>query len=236
MAALLSAPALYARPFADIETGLVFSGYNDVRIPGDTGTKLSLSETLDAERTPFIRARFGYTFLDRHTVSALVAPLRIHSSGTIDRDTVFMDKTFTAGNELSGRFRFDSYRLSYRYDFSRNDALVIGAGLTGKIRDASIRLDDGVQSAEKSNTGFVPLVNFRLLWNFHRSLGFLFEGDALAAKQGRAEDLLAALVYRLGPGTFIKAGYRLLEGGADNDEVYTFSMFHYAVAGFVTVF
>jgi hypothetical protein len=28
-----------------------------------------------------------------------------------------------------------------------------------------------------------------------------------------------------------RAGYRVLEGGADNDEVYTFSMFHYAVAG-----
>jgi hypothetical protein len=25
-------------------------------------------------------------------------------------------------------------------------------------------------------------------------------------------------------------GYRILEGGADNDEVYTFSLFHYAIA------
>jgi hypothetical protein len=29
----------------------------------------------------------------------------------------------------------------------------------------------------------------------------------------------------------IDAGYRLLEGGADNDEVFTFALFHYAVAG-----
>ncbi|MFC1566818.1 hypothetical protein ACFL4A_03140 [bacterium] len=29
----------------------------------------------------------------------------------------------------------------------------------------------------------------------------------------------------------IKFGYRILEGGADNDEVYTFSLFNYLVFG-----
>lgn len=29
----------------------------------------------------------------------------------------------------------------------------------------------------------------------------------------------------------LDVGYRLLEGGADNDEVYTLAFFHYAVAG-----
>jgi len=32
------------------------------------------------------------------------------------------------------------------------------------------------------------------------------------------------------------AGYRILEGGADNEEVYTFSLFHYLVAGVETRF
>jgi hypothetical protein len=34
----------------------------------------------------------------------------------------------------------------------------------------------------------------------------------------------------------LQAGYRILEGGADNDEVYTFSLFHYAVAGMAVRF
>jgi hypothetical protein len=34
----------------------------------------------------------------------------------------------------------------------------------------------------------------------------------------------------------LKAGYRILEGGADNDKVYTFSLFHHAVAGIVVRF
>jgi hypothetical protein len=34
----------------------------------------------------------------------------------------------------------------------------------------------------------------------------------------------------------LRVGYRILEGGADNDEVYTFSLFHYIVAGLVVSF
>jgi hypothetical protein len=39
------------------------------------------------------------------------------------------------------------------------------------------------------------------------------------------------LIYRFNDTAALMAGYRLLEGGADNDEVYTFSMFNYAVFG-----
>ena len=39
--------------FLDVESGVVFSGYNDVRIPGDQGTLFSLSEELDASPKVF---------------------------------------------------------------------------------------------------------------------------------------------------------------------------------------
>jgi hypothetical protein len=38
-------------------------------------------------------------------------------------------------------------------------------------------------------------------------------------------------VFRVSDAIDLDVGYRLLEGGADNDEVYTFAFFHYAVAG-----
>jgi hypothetical protein len=38
-------------------------------------------------------------------------------------------------------------------------------------------------------------------------------------------------VFRLSDRVDLDLGYRLLEGGADNDEVYAFAFFHYAVAG-----
>lgn len=236
VASALISVAAHAEPFWDLETGAVFSGYNDVRIPGDSGTRISLTEDLKPETSYFFRMQAGYTFFTKHTVSFLAAPLRLHSSGKIDRDVVFKGTTFTAGSDVSTRFRFDSYRLTYRFDFYQNESFTAGLGITAKIRDASISMSDGNRRAEKENTGFVPLVNFRLSWLFARPFGFLLEGDALAAKQGRAEDILAALTYRFSPNIVVKAGYRMLEGGADNDEVYTFSMFHYAVVGMRIVF
>ena len=53
----------------------------------------------------------------------------------------------------------------------------------------------------------------------------------LAAPQGRAEDVSLKAVVRLTDAVDLDLGYRLLEGGADNDEVYTFAFFHYAVVG-----
>ena len=57
------------------------------------------------------------------------------------------------------------------------------------------------------------------------------EADALAAPQGRAEDVSLKGVFRVSDRVDVDLGYRLLEGGADNDSVYTFAFFHYAVAG-----
>jgi len=54
---------------------------------------------------------------------------------------------------------------------------------------------------------------------------------AMHLPQGRAEDVLVAVTYKLSDSFGIRAGYRILEGGADNDEVYNFSLFHYASVG-----
>jgi hypothetical protein len=62
-------------------------------------------------------------------------------------------------------------------------------------------------------------------------LSILIDGDALFSTQGRAEDISLALLYHLNRSLTIRGGYRILEGGADNDEVYTFSLFNYALIG-----
>ena len=58
---------------------------------------------------------------------------------------------------------------------------MLGFGVTAKVRDAVIRLESNGLSAEKTDLGVVPLINFK----FERRLGnratFLLEGDALAA-------------------------------------------------------
>ena len=69
----------------------------------------------------------------------------------------------------------------------------------------------------------------------NEKFGLLFEGDALAAPQGRAEDVLLAATYKINRKIALKAGYRILEGGADNDEVYNFSLINYISAGAIIV-
>jgi len=220
------------QPGIDFETGIVFSGYNNVRIPGDEGTLFSMNGDLKANEKVFYRLRFNYTIGERHDISFLYAPLTVKSSGSKGTDILFEGVVFPAGTSIDGEYKFNSYRLTYRYDFIKKDAFELGIGFTAKIRDAKIALASGPVESVKTNVGFVPILNFRMLWNFKENLGVLVYGDALAAPQGRAEDILVALRYRLSDKLSLKGGYRILEGGADNDEVYNFTLFNYLLVGF----
>jgi hypothetical protein len=221
----------WARFTADVETGLVFSGYNDVRIPGDTGTLFSLSQELETERSVFFRLKLGYVIARRHSVTLLIAPLRLSGEGRVNRDILFEDRDFPANTPLESTYRFDSYRIGYRYHFFESRPLEFGAGVTLKLRDASIKLAADNQTAEKKNTGFVPLINFMATWKPTQHFSLLLDGDALAAPQGRAEDVLLALRYSPSSRVGLKLGYRILEGGADVDEVYSFALVNYLVVG-----
>jgi len=219
-----------------IESGVAFSGYNDVRIPGNNGSDISLSEDLKAESVGFVRLRLGLGLSNRHQLYLLIAPLRFESSGTVDRDIDFNGVRFGAGIPLNSRYRFDSYRITYQYAWFNKERIRVGIGFTGKVRDASISLDNGSVYSEKKNTGFVPLINFAFDWRFASKLGLILEGDALAAPQGRAEDVLLGIYGNLSSRVRLSLGYRVLEGGADNDEVYTFAMVHYISAGLTWIF
>ena len=215
----------------DLESGMVFSGYNDVQIPRSTGTRISLSEELKTDPTLFFRAKFIYSIRNKHKLSILVAPLQLKGSGKINRTVIFEGVVFPADTPLKSLYRFDSYRFTYRYDFCQNDKFQAGIGLTAKIRDAAISLEGADTISEKTNTGFVPLINLRLDWMFVNKIGLLLDGDALAAPQGRAEDVLLALHYKPSPNFGLKLGYRILEGGSDVEEVYSFTLINYLVIG-----
>lgn len=230
-AALLIPAALSAQWTLDLESGAAASGYNDVQIPGDTGTRFSLSEDLAAKTGVFLRARLTWQLGSRHALSVLFAPLSLNASGSAARDLQFNGESFPAGTPLEGRYRFNSYRLTYRYTLINGKRVQLGIGLTAKIRDAGIRIEGGGLSTEKTNVGFVPLINFRLDWRLADKLGLILEGDALAAPQGRAEDVFLGLGWDLSRILTLKAGYRVVEGGADNDEVYNFALIHYASIG-----
>ncbi len=236
MFTLLAAAPAFGQWFADFENGAALPGYNDVQVPRSTGTLFSLSEELGARGTYFFRVRLGVQWKARHTISVFAAPLRVRAAGSVGRDLAFFEETFPAGTPLAAAYKFNSYRLTYRYDLVRKGKWRVGIGLTAFIRDAAITVEGGGLSADKTNVGFVPLLNFRVLWRFHERWGLLLDGDAAAAKQGRAEDVTLALQYRLSDRVALRAGYRILEGGADVEEVYNFALVHFLSVGLTYTF
>jgi len=229
--ALMFASGSRAEYIVNLQAAAVFTEKNDIRIPGDSGTKFSLSDDLSADTEYTGRLEAGYLHKERDYFGIVVAPLSMDSHGRVDRDISYAGTTFPAGTELDATFRFDSYRVTGRRKLVARDDLDVWLGISGKVRDAEITVQGGGKRATKANTGAVPLINFLVDWRFSLPWSFRIAGDALAGPQGRAEDVLFAVLYDVSASTKVLAGYRVLEGGADNDEVYTFSLFHYAVAG-----
>ncbi len=216
----------------DFESGAVWNSKADVQIPSGTGTRFSLPKELGANNpTEFLRARATWHLSPKHEVSLLYAPLEMGFGGRFDRSVRFAGSTFAPGVDTEGSYRFDSYRLTYRYNFISEERLVAGIGLTAKVRDAEVRLVQGGTRASDANRGFVPLLNYRVQWKFADAFSLLTEGDALGAPQGYAIDAAASLQWHVTDRMAFRLGYRLLDGGADNDTVYTFSRFHYSTAG-----
>lgn len=226
-----AAAAAGPQTWLDTEFGMTFPGYNDIRVPGDTGTEFSLSE-LDPDPALFVRLRPGVT-LGRHSLSVLVAPLRIEAGDTLDRSVSFAGTLFPAGAPVDATYRFDSYRLRWMYRFWEGRDLTMRAGAAAKVRDAAISLSSAPLGLEarKTNTGFVPLLAFAADYRMSPAVTLRLTAEGLAGPVGRAEDVFAGAVWTLSPVTSLRAGYRFVEGGADVDEVYNFTMIHYASLG-----
>lgn len=225
-------PAIAGHFTLDTESGSVWVDRADVRIPGDTGTPFSMTDDLSADDPQaYIRLRGTWEINERHEITALWAPLSFDFAGAFDRPIAFDGTQFAEGRATTGSYRFNSYRLSYRYNFITNENLKFGLGLTAKVRDAEIALQQGSLSESDSNVGVVPLINFKLDWRIAPQWHLLVDGDALGASQGHAVDVGVGLQYMATENLGLRLGYRILDGGADNDDVYTFARFQYAMAG-----
>ena len=235
LCALLSVNA-HAQTHVSIESGMAFPGYNNVRIPNETGTLFSLTNDLAADPVVFWRFESFLRLNENQEIGAVIAPLRIKATGSLGFPVRFEQDVFQAGNDLTATYRFDSYRLTWRYRVLFNDRWTVKLGVTGKIRDAAVGLESAQKSQEKTNTGFVPLIHALIDYNFSSRITARLQTDALAASQGRAEDVFVGILARIRPAVQLKAGYRLLEGGADVDEVYNFALVHYAAFGFIWSF
>ncbi len=220
----------------EAELGLAIPGYNDVRSPNDDSNPLlSLTDDLSADPAFSSRLLVHYRVHPRHQISVLAAPLTFKPSGTLPNAIDYEGVSFLAGEEVEATYRFDSYRLQYRYFFPKPFFVLKSVGVSGKIRDAGISLkskDSPGKRSSKTNTGFVPLLSFTAGYPLMEELEIVLEAEGLASPYGRAEDVYLGLDFMINNKLNARVGYRFLEGGSDIDEVYTFAMIHYATIGF----
>jgi len=232
---------IYAQFEIRIESGPVFEGSNQVAVPGDTGTKFNLASLSSSpESYTLTRAHLAYTFNEKHKLRLLWAPLSVSASSRINENIDFADASFTSGQLVDAVYKFNSYRLSYMYYFNMGPNWDSAFGFTAKIRDAKIQLSSTSDSGQITNVGFVPLLHFHLKRNFGLwSLWFDFDGAW--APQGRAYEPSIALErhltsFGIGHSLSAYAGYRFIEGGADNDTVYNFAFIQSGFIGLKGVF
>jgi hypothetical protein len=156
---------------------------------------------------------------------------RTEGTGTLPGPTRFRDTTFAPGVATEATYRFDTWRATYRYGAWRGEAVSLFVGGTLLVRDAEIRLTQGGRTERRDDLGVVPLLHIAAEWQAAPRLRLIAETDALAAPQGYAVDLALRGAYALAPGWEATLSYRLLDGGADNDRVYSFATFHSLTAG-----
>jgi hypothetical protein len=157
--------------------------------------------------------------------------LRLETTFTPESPVVFQDLVFPAGRPTDATYVFNSYRLTWYWRFPPGEKWSFRLGATVKVRDAEIGLAGDPGRSVKENLGVVPLLYLYARYQATERFALELEADALAAPQGRAEDVSLKGVFRLSDRVDLDLGYRLLEGGSDNDEVYAFAFFHYAAAG-----
>lgn len=233
MAIFLICPSLFAAKQTLIfEPGMSYQSRNDQAIPGQNiGTRFSLA---DVNQGPFATARIYYSYLTEENTEwrLLLAPLTLALEGQLSQNTLFQNSIFSSQVPTQFLYKFNSYRLTWAKHYKSQDHWSWAIGLTGKIRDAEVRLSQDQLVESKTDLGFVPLLHLQAFYqNPELPWGFKFDFDGLASPQGRAFDILMALNFQATETYEWYIGYRTIEGGADNKVVYNFAWFNNLVLG-----
>ena len=105
--------------------------------------------------------------------------------------------------------------------------MLLRFGGTIKVRDAFIQLKQSDRTKARKSVGIVPLIYAYSKYKFENNFTLTLDFDGLVAPQGRAFDVALMFGYYFNPTLQIDVGYRMLEGGADNEKVYNFSQINY---------
>lgn len=221
---LLSRQSL-ASTSINVEYGRASNSYNQVKIDGETGTRFNLVPALDS--TQYYRLSLIKKFNSPHGVRFLYAPLKFTGEKQFSKDINFNGVNFPSTGKTQTEYQFNSYRGTYFYQIISKRNYLLRLGGTLKVRDALIELKQDDRTKFKKNIGVVPLFYLYSQYKWDNDLLLTFDFDGLMAPQGRAFDVALMLGYSFSPSFNLNLGYRMLEGGADNENVYNFSQINY---------
>ena len=214
----------------EFETGAVWQSRNEIQIPDNAGgTRFALTDLQGHGPQAQRRVEATWNIAHRHSVRFVYAPLEFSGAGTFSSPVRFAGGTFTPGSPVDSEYKFDSYRLTYRYLLHESERWRFRIGATGFIRDAKVELRQQGTVASDSDVGFVPLPSANLEYGITPRWTLLLDLDGLISTQGRAIDAAAKIRYALNDAWYVAAGYRVFEGGVDNDERFAFAWYNFAV-------
>jgi hypothetical protein len=214
----------------EIEVGPAWQSRNDVQIPNTApATRFSLRDLAGSGPWPAGRMYLTWNINERHGLRLLAAPFSITETGSPSSAVTFAGTTYQPGVPTEATYKFNSFRVSYRYRFHHGARWTWWVGFTAKVRDANVELHQGATTSRKTDLGFVPLLHVAGDARLGGRWRLLLDMDALAGGPGRAEDVAIKVGRDLGRSWTIAAGYRTVEGGADVKPVYAFAWLHYAV-------
>jgi hypothetical protein len=195
----------------------------------DGSTRFSLVDLAGNGPWPAARLYIIWNINDRHSLRALLAPLAYTETGSFTTSVEFAGESYLPGDPVDGTYKFNSWRLGYRYRLMHRERLKLSIGFTAKIRDAKIELAQGTTTSKDTDLGFVPLLYLGADWGFTENWHLILDFEGLAGGPGRAFDVALKFQYDFDDQWGISAGYRTVEGGADVEAVYNFAWLHYAV-------
>jgi len=217
--------------------GSSWQARNDVQIPNtDSGTRFSLFEAVGSGPVPAARLEINWSVNARHGLRIMLAPLSYTENVEFDQPIDFNGQRFIANETTSASYRFNSWRVGYHYTLVSDNVRSFRVGATLKVRDAEIRLQQGETDSSNDNVGFVPLLYLAGSYKFGDRWIIKADLDGLAGGPGRAIDVGLALDFALTRRWNLGAEVRILDGGADVEDVYNFAQFNSAAIALSTGF
>ncbi len=223
LSAMVAGLTLSAQTEVNLEATAWNTRLNEVRKPAVGGTTFSFPALLGIGPTWAYRLDARWQLNPRHGLRVLLAPFEVSGTGSFPSPVTFQGRLFRPGEPTRGLYRFNSWRATWRYTLREDEGWTVCLGATAKIRDAKVQLEQNGEVTSTSNLGFVPLIHLSAERRFSPGWSAVFETDALGAKQGRAIDAALLVRWQATRRFHADLGYRLLEGGADNDEIYTWA-------------